>query len=108
MKNNHEEMENIRANFNLIHDVHHPHIAAALYLHPVKSVTYGSDDVKQKLRVFTGDTLLVMAYAPGVTLSQWRKQFPEKRVPLDKAIEITSYGRRIHGRPVRPVQGFTK
>ena len=34
-------------------------------------------------------TLVVMQYAPGVTLSQWRKQFSDGKVPLDKALEIT-------------------
>ena len=28
------------------------------------------------------------AFAPGVTLSQWRRQFPKQRVPLDKAVLI--------------------
>ena len=85
VKNNREEMENIRANFALVARLHHPHIAAALVLHPAKSVAYASEDVRQKLRVLSGDTLMVMEYAPGVTLSQWRKQFPV-RLALEKAL----------------------
>jgi serine/threonine protein kinase len=88
VKNNREEMDNIRANFNLVHAIHHPHIAAALYLHPATNVAYSSEDVRQKLRVLAGDMLLVMAYAPGITLSRWRKQFPENKVPPAKAVEI--------------------
>jgi len=111
VKNNREEMENIRSNFRIVHDLHHPHIAAALVLHPAKSVSYASNDVGMKLRVSSGDTLLVMAYAPGVTLSRWRKQFPENRVPLEKAIEITrqiadaldyAHERKVIHRDIKP------
>ena len=86
VKNNREELDNIKANFALVSRLHHPNIAAALVLHPAKEVAYASEGVRQKLRVLSGDFLMVMEYAPGVTLSQWRKQFPERRVPMDKAL----------------------
>ena len=35
-----------------------------------------------------GDTLMVMEYAPGVTLSKWRRQFPDGKVPLEQALQI--------------------
>ena len=86
---NKEELENVRQNFALVSRLYHPNIAAALHFQKVQSAVYNDDDVKEKLRVFNGDPLVVMQYARGVTLSQWRKQFPDGKVPLDKAIEIT-------------------
>lgn len=88
IKNNAEELERIRENFALVSRLHHPYIAAALVLHPAKEVSYSSEDVRQKLRVVPGDTLMVMEYAPGVTLSKWRRQFPNGKVPLEPAIQI--------------------
>ena len=64
-----DELECIRENFALVSKLHHPHIAAALVLHPAKEVTYADESVRQALRVLPNDYLLVMAYAPGVTLS---------------------------------------
>lgn len=88
VRHNKEELENIRRNFALVSRLHHPNIAAALTLHPVAKAVYGNNADAEKLRVFEGDTLVVMQYAPGVTLSQWRKQFPENKVPFGKALEI--------------------
>lgn len=88
IRNNAEELERIRENFALISRLHHPYIAAALVLHPAREVTYSDPSVRQKLRVDSGDTLMVMEYAPGVTLSRWRKQFPGGKVPLEPAIQI--------------------
>ena len=86
---NKEELENVRKNFALVSRLHHPNIAAALHLQKVEKAFYDDKADAEKLRVFGGDTLVVMQYAPGVTLSQWRKQFPDGKVPLDKALEIT-------------------
>ena len=86
---NKEELENVRKNFALVSRLHHPNIAAALHLQKVEKAFYDDKSDAEKLRVFGGDTLVVMQYAPGVTLSQWRKQFSEGKVPLDKALEIT-------------------
>jgi len=89
VKNNREEMANIRSNFALVSRLTHTNIAKALVLHPSQNVAYASDEVHKKLRVDPGDVLMVMEYAPGVTLSQWRKQFLEGKVPLDRAMAIT-------------------
>ena len=88
VKNNAEEMERIRENFALVSKLHHPNIAAALHLHVAKDVWYADDRVRQALRVLSGDTLLVMTFAPGVTLNKWRRQFPEGRVPVPQALEV--------------------
>ena len=88
VKNNREEMENIRANFALVSRLSHTNIARAHVLHPAREVYYASEDVRQKLRVLSGDFLMVMEYAPGVTLSQWRRQFTDRKVPLAQALEI--------------------
>ena len=89
VRDNREEMENIRSNFALVSRLTHTNIAKALVLHPAKNVSYDSEDAHKKLRVDSGDVLMVMEYAPGVTLSQWRKQFPGGKVPFDRAMAIT-------------------
>ena len=88
VKNNMEEQERIRENFALVSRLHHPHISAALCLHKASDVFYDDQTVGEDLRVSAGDMLMVMAFAPGVTLSQWRRQFPKQLVPLDKALLI--------------------
>jgi len=111
VRNDSDELENLKVNFALVHELYHPNIAAALVLHPVSSIAYYDESVHQKLRIEKGDLLMVMAYAPGTTLSKWRRQFPGRRAPLAQALEITrqiasaldyAHGQRIIHRDIKP------
>ena len=111
VKSDSDELENIKSNFGLVHELYHPNIAAALVLHPVSSVVYHDEAVHKKLRVEKDDLLMVMAYAPGITLSRWRKQFPDRKVPIEKAIAVVrqiasaldyAHGQRIIHRDIKP------
>ncbi len=88
LKNSPEEMENLRAKFALVRGLRHPNIAAPLVLHPVRQVAIDEDAIRRELRLSPGDSVMVMDYAPGVTLSKWRKQFPGGVVPLSHVLEI--------------------
>ena len=88
IKSNAEEIERIRENFALVSRLHHPYIAAALHLQLARDVRYNDEAAREKLRVMPGDTLMVMEYAPGVTLSKWRRQFPGRKVPLEQAVQL--------------------
>lgn len=85
---NPEELDNVRRNFALISTLHHPGIAAPLHLHRARSVWYASEQTRQRMRVLEEDYLFIMSYAPGVTLSTWRRHFPGGRVPVKQALAI--------------------
>ena len=92
LKQDSEAMENLRRNFGLVARLAHPNIATALVLHPVRDIAVADEATRGELRLSRGDSVMVMRYAPGVTLSLWRKQFPGGVVPLPLAIEV---GRQI-------------
>ncbi len=111
LKTNEEELERVRDNFALVAKLLHPNIAAAHVLHRASDVAYASEETRRELRVMPGDPVMLMSYAPGVTLSKWRKQFPGGIVPLDKALEIGrqvasaldyAHGERIVHRDIKP------
>lgn len=88
LKNDDEEMEQLRRKFALVARLAHPNIATALVLHPVREVAIADETARRELQLSPGESVMVMRYAPGITLSRWRRQFPEGRVPAEAAVEI--------------------
>ncbi len=79
-----EELENVRANFAIVNKLKHPNIAALEYIHKVEKTNVD----KKVLRVFEGSYIVVMEFVEGSTLSNWKKQFKDKKVSFEKAIDI--------------------
>ena len=92
LKRNAEEMDLLREKFRLVHGLTHPNIAKALVIHLVREINVWDDDARAELKLSPGDSVMVMDYAPGVTLSKWRRQFPDGIVPPDLALEV---GRQV-------------
>lgn len=67
------ERENLRKNFALIARLHHPNVASPLVLHPAEKVRYFDVSVESMLQIHKGDFFLVMEYARGKTLMEWRR-----------------------------------
>ncbi len=103
-----EELENVRSNFAMVSKLKHQYIASLEHLHKVEKVDAAA---QEHLRVFPDSYLVVMEYVNGSTLSNWRKQFPDKKVPLDKALDICgkvaqaldfAHSKKIIHRDVKP------
>ena len=80
-----EEMEEIRANFQLVSKLHHPVIASVLHLHRVIDV---DSKAKSDLSIKKDDYLVVMEVAYGGTLFAYRRKFPGQVLSLPEVIEI--------------------
>jgi len=111
LKSSMEEMDNLKEKVVFVQKLHHPHIATVCALHRADKVEYDSEEVRKHFAVSPGDPVLVQEYAPGESLSLWRKRFPAGRVPVDKAVEICrqvadaldyAHGQGIVHRDVKP------
>ena len=111
LKHNAEEMDLLREKFALAARLSHPNIATALVLHPCERIDIFDETARRELRLSIGDSLMVMRYAPGVTLSRWRRQFPGGVVPPHCALEVArqvaaaldyAHSERIVHRDVKP------
>ena len=80
-----EEMEDIRANFQLISKLHHPVIASVLYLHRVENV---DSSTSKGLGIKKDDYLVVMEYAAGSTLFSYIRSKIGNKFNLDEALKI--------------------
>ena len=92
LKHSAEEMDLLREKFRLVHVLTHPNIAKALMLHPCREIDVWDETARRELKLSPGDSMMVMDYAPGATLSKWRRKFPGDIVPFDLAVEV---GRQV-------------
>ena len=82
---NPDELEKVRENFKLVAKLRHPNIANVLHLHTVATVDPVAREV---LNVSAGDHLMVMDYVRGKTITSWRREFPNEKIPVRKAVRV--------------------
>ncbi|MBQ7667466.1 MAG: serine/threonine protein kinase, partial [Kiritimatiellae bacterium] len=111
LKRTAEEMDKVREKFLLASRLSHQNIAEPVILHRCENIRISDETAARELGVSRGDTIMVMRYAPGVTLSQWRRQFPGGIVPLPRVCELArqiasaldyAHGEKVVHRDVKP------
>ena len=85
MASNSEELEKIRRNFSLVSRLSHPNLANVRHLHEAALI---DEDAQDFMGIRPGDFLIIMDYAPGLTLSNYRREIPDGRLMVDEAIAI--------------------
>ena len=113
-KTNAEELQNVRGNFALVQRLQHPAIAAARVLHRVSRVEFSDETARRELMLAPGDSVMVLSYAPGRPLGEWRRSryvSDGGRVPLSDAVGVLrdvasaldyAHGERIVHRDMKP------
>ena len=113
-KTNAEELQNVRGNFALVQRLQHPAIAAARVLHNVSRVEFSDETARRELMLAPGDSVMVLSYAPGRPLGEWRRSRYASdggRMPLSDAVEVLrnvasaldyAHGERIVHRDMKP------
>ncbi len=82
---NKDELDDIRQNFSLVSRLHHQNIANLLHLHEIRMI---DETVRLEFGVAPGNFLTVMEYVKGKTLRSYQKNYPDRRLPVEEAMDI--------------------
>ncbi|MBQ3288046.1 MAG: protein kinase [Kiritimatiellae bacterium] len=76
----------IKANFQIVTKLNHPNIAAAKEYHVIRHAFYSDGTTAEDFKVKDGDALLVMQFAEGKTLAEWRRE--QESIPQTTVLDI--------------------